>query len=561
MPANGRPTPLPQASWLPMVIIALGQALLAFNLAALSISMGGIVASFRTPPTTVGTAIILHALSVSAFILLGAKLGQRFGSKRFFQASTALFFGAMVLMATSWSVAVMLAAQALAGFAGAALRPTLVVLIANHYHGRQQSAALGWLGAARAMAGVLAFVLIGILERFVSWRIAFGLLVVIAGATLALSFRLKTSPRRTEVKVDFFGVLLSATAVIVFTLGLKHLGDWGAWRARPAAPFDIFGGSPALLMIATGLMLGSAFVTWTRWRVTEAKIPLLDLAIVQAPPERAAILTMFLVGSVEAATIFAVPLYIQIVQGRDAFATAMATLPFMVAFFVAAILIVRQFSRFTPRQIASVAILIVAAGSFWLAWVVRNDWSTVPMVVGLVATGLGQGALATLLLNVLVSASPKELAGDVGALRAAANNLSASVGTALMGALLVGVLSANVMAYVNASPVITAELREQLDLDSVNFLSNDRLVERLERTTATPEEVIEAVRINESTRLRSLKIAFLALGAVSLLAIFPARRLPRYKPGEVPPESGRWSPCSPAGRTPGPSRSRSPRRR
>jgi hypothetical protein len=143
-----------------------------------------------------------------------------------------------------------------------------------------------------------------------------------------------------------------------------------------------------------------------------------------------------------------------------------------------------------------------------------------------------------MLLNVLVSASPKELAGDVGALRAATNNLSASVGTALMGALLVGVLSAGVMKYLSSNPVITAELRGQLDLDSVNFVSNDRLMERLERTTATPEQKVEAVRINESTRLRALKIAFLALGAVSILAIFPASRLPRYRPGEVPPEGG-----------------------
>ncbi|HAB19359.1 MAG TPA: MFS transporter [Verrucomicrobiales bacterium] len=541
MPGHGRPTPPPQSSWLPMIVIALGQALLAFNFAALSISMGGIVASFQIPPTTVGTAIILHTLAVSAFILLGAKLGQRFGSTRFFQASTALFFVAMVLMATSGSVAVMLVAQALAGFAGAGLRPTLVVLIANHYHGRQQSEALGWLGSARAMAGALAFVLIGILERFVSWRIAFGLLVVAAGVTLLLSSTLKASPRRTDVSFDYFGVFLSAAAVLVLTLGLNQLSHWGVWRARPTAPLDILGWSPAPLMIATGLILGSAFVIWIRRRVAEKKSPLLDLAIVRAPPERAAILALFLMGSVEAGIVFAVPLYIQIVQGRDAFQTAMVTLPFMFAFFAAAFLIVRQFSRFTPRQIASVAILLVAAGSFWLAWVVRNDWNTVPMVVGLGLTGLGQGALATLLLNVLVSASPKELAGDVGALRAATNNLSASVGTALMGALLVGVLSANVMTYVSASPVITAELRDQLDLDSINFVSNDRLVERLARTTATPEQVAEAVRINESTRLRSLKIAFVALGAVSLLSIFPASRLPRYKPGEVPSESGRLS--------------------
>jgi len=114
------------------------------------------------------------------------------------------------------------------------------------------------------------------------------------------------------------------------------------------------------------------------------------LAIVQSLPERAAILTMFLVGSVEAATNFEVPLYIQIVQGRDAFQTAIAMLPFKLAVFFTAILIVRQFSRFTPRQIAGFAITIVAAGALWLAWVVRNDWNTFPMLVGLVAIGLAR---------------------------------------------------------------------------------------------------------------------------------------------------------------------------
>jgi MFS family permease len=520
-----------------MVVVALGQALLAFNLAALSISMGGMVASFHTPPTSVGTAIVVHALVVSAFILLGAKLGERFGSKRFFQLATALFLGAMVLMAISPSVGVMLAAQAVAGFGGAALRPTLVVLIASHYHGRQQSEAFGWLGAARSSAGVLALLIIGVLERFVSWRVAFGLLALIAGVTLALSTMLGASPRR-RVNVDVVGVVLSAAGVLVFTLGLNSLSTWGAWRARPAAPFDVLGTSPAPWMIGVGLVLGASFIVWTRRRSDAGASPLLDLRIVRASSERAAILTMFVVGAVEAGTFFAVPLYIQIVQGRDSFQTAVATMPFMLAFFASAILVVRMFPRFAPRRIATVAMVMVGAGAFWLAWVVRNDWSSIPIVIGLVATGLGQGALATLLLNVLVSASPKELAGDVGALRAAINNLSSSVGTALMGALLVGVLGAGVMRYVSASPIITDELRDQLDLTSVNFVSNDRLAERLARTTATPEQVAEAVRINESSRLWALKMGFVALGVLSLLTTIPAQRLPAYGPGEVPQERG-----------------------
>ena len=49
-----------------------------------------------------------------------------------------------------------------------------------------------------------------------------------------------------------------------------------------------------------------------------------------------------------------------------------------------------------------------------------------------------------------------------------------------------------------------------------------------------PAKIKEAVRINEEARLRALKIGLLIMAALSLLAIFPAGRLPNYKPGEIP---------------------------
>ena len=192
---------------------------------------------------------------------------------------------------------------------------------------------------------------------------------------------------------------------------------------------------------------------------------------------------MFLVGAMEAATNFTVPLYVQIVQGRDAFQTALAMMPLKLAAFFTAILMVRLYPRFTPRQISTCGFAVVAAGSFWLAYVVRNDWSTFPVVLGLISFGVGTGALVTLLFNVLVTSAPKAMSGDVGALRGAAINLSTSVGTALVGALAVGVLSAAVMGRLDMNPVITAELRDQVNLDSINFFSNERLAERLQRTT------------------------------------------------------------------------------
>lgn len=526
-------------SWLAMVVIAMGQALMSFNVAALPISMGGMVATFNTPPTTVGTAIVMYSLGVAGFVMLGAKLGQRFGSKIFFQSAVGLFLVAMITMALSPSAMIMVAAQGLAGLAGAALVPTLVVLIANHYRGAQQAKAVGFLGSARAGAGVLAFLIIGTLERFVSWRAAFGLLIIHAAAILILSFKLKPSASRPEIKIDLFGVFLAAAGIIFIIFGFNNIRGWGLFFANAAAPFQVLGLSPAVMMIVAGIVVVSAFLVWTNRRTRENKTPLVALEVVESGKERAALLAMFVIVAMEAAVNFSVPLYIQIVQGRDAFQTAIAMMPFNLTVFFTAFLIVKLYGRLTPRQLASYAFTIVAASAFWLALVVTNNWSTFPVMLGLVGFGIGQGALVTLLFNVLVTASPKELSGDVGSLRGTTQNLAAAVGTAVIGALVVGVLSAGVMRSLTANPIITTELKSQLDLDSINFLSNDRLKTRLQETTASPEQVEEAVRINEEERLRALKIAFFVLGSVALLVIFPCRLLPDYRPGELPGDSTR----------------------
>lgn len=524
------------ASWLAMIIIAMGQALMSFNVAALPVSMGGMVESFNTPPTTVGSAVVMYSLGVSAFIMLGGKLGQRFGSKLFFQVAVSLFLAAMVLMVISPSASVMLAAQALAGLAGAALVPTLVALIAHHYQGQQQASALGWLGSARAMAGVLAFFIIGTLERFVSWRAAFALLVIHAIAILILSFKLKPATPRPDVKIDLIGVVLIAIGIATLIFGFNNLRTWGLFIAQPAAPFNILGLSPALLMIVLGIVLVSAFLAWTSKRTTEGKTPLLALEVLRSPKERATVLAMFTIVGMEAAVNFTVPLYIQIVQGRDAFQTAIAMAPFNLTVFFTAILVVRLYKKFTPRAIAQYAFTLVALSTLWLAFVVSNNWNTLPVLFGLVMFGIGQGALVTLLFNVLVTASPPELSGDVGALRGTANNLAAAVGTALIGTLVVGVLSAGIMRSLTVNPVLTTELQQQVDLDNINFLSNNRLKERLETTTASKEQVDEAIRINEGARLWALKVAFFTLSMIALLAILPSRMLPNYRPEEIPDE-------------------------
>ncbi len=522
-------------SWVPMIAIAFGQSLMSFNVASLPVALSGMVNSFNVPPTTVATGIVMYSLAVAGFVMLGAKLNQRFGAVIIFRSVVLLFGGAQVLMTFSPTANLMLTAQLLAGLAGAALVPSLVALIANEYHGEQQAAALGALGSARAGAGVLAFLIGGILGTYIGWRPAFGILIVVSALVLLLSFKLKPAQGRPEVEIDLFGVLLTAAAIILISFGFNNLNRWGLGLARPAAPFDLLGMSPAPFMIVIGIVLLQAFIVWTRRRTAAGKTPLLALEVVASASERAAVYAMFAVVALEGALNFSVPLYIQIIQGRTPFETAIAMMPFNLTVFFTAMLVIKLYQKLTPREIGRYGFVLCTVALLWLAWVVRNDWGAPVVMIGLILFGLGQGALVTLLFNVLVTASPKELAGDVGSLRGTTNNLAAGVGTAVSGALLVGLLSAFILGSLAQHPELKTELRSQIDLDNnITFVSNARLQTALERTSIPPAKIKEAVRINEEARLRALKIGLLIMAALSLLAIFPAGRLPNYKPGEIP---------------------------
>jgi len=525
-----------RASWIPMIAIALGQVIMSFNVASLPVALGGMVESFGVPPTTVATGIVAYSMLVAGFVMLGAKLVQRYGALRVFRVAVVVFGLAQTLMTFSPNATVMITAQALCGAAGAVIVPSLVALIAENYHGSQQAAALGALGSARAGAGVAAFLIGGILGTNIGWRPAFGILIALSALVFLLSFRLKPDHGRPEVRIDLVGVVLAAGAIILISFGFNNLNGWGIGLARPNAPFNLLGVSPAPVMIVIGVSLGQAFLMWTRRREASGQTPLLALQVLESPQERAAVYAMFSVVALEAALNFSVPLYIQIVQGRSPLATAVAMLPFNLTVFFAAMVIVRFYDRFTPQQIGRFGFMLCAAALLWLAFVVRNDWSAVPVLAGLVIFGIGQGSLVTLLFNVLVTASPKELAGDVGSLRGTTNNLAAAVGTAVAGALLVGLLSSAVMRRVAESPLLPPEIQSQVNLDNVTFISNDQLESVIARTSATPEQKAEALRVNTEARLQALKIGLLVMAGLALLTILPASRLPNYRPGEIPSE-------------------------
>ncbi len=523
-----------RTSWVPMVGLFLAQMLMSFNVAALPVSIGGMVEDFGVSPTAVSTAIVTYGLVVAALVMVGAKLGQRVGWILLFRVVVAAFAGSALMMVLSPSVSWVIAAQAIAGASAAIIVPSLVALIAANYRGAQQATAVGSLGSARALSGVSAFLIGGTLGTLVGWRPVFVIVLVLAVVVFVFSFRLRSAPGDKAVDIDVFAALLIGVAIVLLTLGFNNLNGWGLFLANRDAPFDIVGLSPAPVLVVVGIVLGQAFFVWTRARTRAGKVPLVNLSVLSSGRERAAVYAMFIVVGLEASLNFTVPLYIQIVQGRTPFDTSLAMMPFNLTVFITATLVVRFYKRFPPRTIGVFSFVLTTVALVWLAVVVNNDWETLPTIVGLIVFGVGQGALVTLVFNVLVTAAPKELAGDVGSIRGTTQNLASAVGTAISGAMLVGILSLNITQAVINDVTLPDSLVAQVDLDQVTFVSNDQLRDVLARTDASPAMVESAVQINTDARLRALKLGLLILAGVSAIAILPASRLPAYRPGEIP---------------------------
>jgi MFS family permease len=286
------------------------------------------------------------------------------------------------------------------------------------------------------------------------------------------------------------------------------------------------------MFILGGIVLGQAFFAWSHRRVAAEKQPLLAMEVLDSREEKSAVIAFLVAGSLGLAVGFLIPLYVQIVQDRTPLATAVAILPYAVAIAAAGVASVRLYDRRSPRTLGIVSFVLIAVGLVVVAFTIGQDWSTVGVILGLLLVGLGEGTLLTLLFNVLVSASPKRLAGDVGALRGVANNVSNAFGAALASVVAVGLLSVFLTSALSRSE-LPFEIRAEGAFGNVDFVTDDELRSELGAISATPEQVEEAVAINEDARLNALRAAFLIVAGISLLSIFPAMRLPKYVPGEL----------------------------
>ncbi|MFB0832974.1 MFS transporter [Arthrobacter halodurans] len=533
-PLPDTPPAVKAASWLPLIVVVLTQIQASFAVNALTVSMQGITTDLDTPATSVGTAITAGTFSMAAFILLGAKVGARFGTRRVFQIAVAIHAAAMACVALSLSPAMLFIAQASSGAVIALIAPALTVFIATNYKDEQQARAIGLLAAAIPAAGVLALLIAGTFATTIGWRYSFGLMVVLGVVNLALSFRLRNIPPQPDLGIDWTGAAIAAVAIILLSFGFSGMATWGIWLATDQAPFEILGLSPAPVLILLGLIAGQLFFSWLRKRQDAKLSRIFDLRVLASSSELAVTACMGIMLFVGTAANFLIPLYMQMVQGLSGLETSFSIIPYTLSIFLASTFVAFLYDKFPPRIIARYGFIVVAAALALIAFTIRNDWGQLLVVLGLILLGLGQGAIVALVFNTLLSAVPKQLAGDVGAWRGLVHNLSGSVGIAVASAFAVGTLTLFIASGAADHPEVSDELIATVNINDANFMTNEQVEAAIGDRTADAAELAAAVAVNAEARLQALQVSLLGLAGFALLAIVPAGRMPGRMEGDLP---------------------------
>ncbi|HYO88562.1 MAG TPA: MFS transporter, partial [Candidatus Limnocylindrales bacterium] len=439
-PAKGEPSIAEtSASWLPLIIVMMVQIQISFN--AFNVSINGITTDLGIAATSVGLALTTGTFAMASFILLGAKLGAKIGVRRAFQIGVIIPAIAAGVIAVSQNGTQLFVAQALSGASVALAAPALTVMIAANYKGKQQGQAIGFLASAIPLAQVISLLIAGTFATTIGWRWSFALVAAIGAVNFLLSWKLKPIPAQKDLVIDGRGALLSSVAVLLISFAFTGLNAWGIFWATPNAPFSILGLSPVPFLFLFAILFVQAFFAWTRRRMDEGKPPIFSLKVLDTPQERAVVYSMSIMLFVGTAASFLLPLYMQTVQGLNGIQTSLSIIPYTLSIFVANTLVARLYNRFSPSQIARTAFIVVAAALTLLAFTIRNDWGQLVIIVGLVSLGLAQGCIVALVFNTLLSSSPKELAGDVGAWRGLTHNVSGSAGIAVATTLAVALLA------------------------------------------------------------------------------------------------------------------------
>jgi EmrB/QacA subfamily drug resistance transporter len=516
--------------WAVLAVLGAAQFLMVLDQAVMNVAISQLVEDFDTTVTTIQAVIALYALVMAGLMLTGGKLGDIFGRRRVFAVGLVIYGIGSGLTAASWSVpSLMFGWSILEGIGAALVLPALVALVAGTYRDRDRAVAYGVLGGVAGAGIAVGPILGGWVTTDFTWRLVFVGEVIVAIGILA-GTRLMAEPERAPGKptLDWVGSVLSAAGLAVLVFGVLQASNWG-WLAPSNSPITPFGFSLTPFVIAAGGALLAAFVSWERRREDRGEEPLLHLDLLKISTLRGGV-SMFLAQNLVLMGIFfTIPLFLQIVQGLDALETGIRMLPASVGLFVSAIVGSSLATRFAPKPLVRAGLALVFVSTLLLMGTIEPELDNASFLFAMGVLGVGMGLVVSQLGNVVQSAIGDEQRSEAGGLQNTAQQLGSSLGTALLGAIVITGLIAAFTGNIANDPQVSDRVQQQVEVQlsaGGSFVASDEVRKAAEAERLSPRTTDALVSHYEDAQLEALKLAFLVAALLVLTSFWSTRRLP-----------------------------------
>ena len=412
-----------------LIPLALAQFICSFAGSNMNVMINDIKDDLHTTVQGVQVCITLFLLVMAALMIPCGKLTDRWGRKRCFTMGLWIYGVGAVLSAVSPGLGVLILGNSIfEGVGTALLIPPVYILVTILFHDMKSRArAFGVVSGMGGIGAATGPLIGGAITTAISWRAAFVfqvlIIVIIIWLARGIHDPLPADPTRP---FDTVGAVLSAVGLVVLVGGIMAADQSLVLMA---------------VLIVAGALILTGFFAWVRSRERAGKEALLSSRLFRNRTSNRALVTQNVQWAVLLGTAFVVSAYLQVVRHYDAIQTGVIFTAATVGILLSSLAAGPLARKFRQRSLIIVGFVVTIIGIVVLLVQVRGHPGAWYFAPGLFLIGIGVGVMLTPSVNVVQSAWPEKLQGEISGLSRSVSNLGSSFGTALAGTILVAGLA------------------------------------------------------------------------------------------------------------------------
>jgi EmrB/QacA subfamily drug resistance transporter len=415
-------------------VVVLGTIMSILDTTVVNVAIRTLAVRFNTTLPTIQWVATGYTLALAAVIPLSGWIADRFGTKRLYMISIALFLCGSALSGLAWSAGSIIFFRVLQGLGGGMIMPAGMTILTRAAGPQRIGRVMSIIGVPMLLGPILGPILGGWLVADVSWRWIFFINVPIGLVALALAMRiLPRDVAAKDQKLDLAGFLLLSPGLALAIYGLAETNSAGG-----------FGSPKVIVPLVVGIGLLCAFVR----HALRSDHPLVDLRLFKNRTFATSSTMLVLVVISVFGSFLLLPLYFQTVRGESALQAGLLLAPqglgAMIAMPAAGILS----DRTGPGKIVPFGLLAIIAAVLWLTQI-GPDTSYVATSVDLFVFGFGMGFTMMPTFTGALQSIRKEAVARASTLLNILQQTGASIGTAVLTVILASALAANLGPGVN----------------------------------------------------------------------------------------------------------------